>query len=152
MFEVIEMKFYSPSGGCTRGYSSEKTVAEVTTREDADRIVQQWMIDRGQFSSYYYYAKEVKEAQMTKITAQEARKLAGPTVQERVDEVYTLIREAATEKKRFVNLRDDFWVNEGYSKTKEYQQACMILEGEGYTVRFFYEERQFVDMYTIVEW
>ncbi len=31
---------------------------------------------------------------MTKITASEARKLAGPTVQERVDEVYPLIREA----------------------------------------------------------
>ena len=89
---------------------------------------------------------------MTRITAQEARTLAGPTVQERVDEVYSLIREAATEKKRFVSLRDNFWVNEGYSKTKGYQQDCMILEGDGYKVTFYYEERQFVDMYTIVEW
>lgn len=89
---------------------------------------------------------------MTKITAAEARRLAGPTVQERVDEVYPLIREAAEKGKRFVTLRDSFWVNDGYSKTKEYQQACMILEGDGYKVSFFYEERQFVNMYTTVEW
>ena len=89
---------------------------------------------------------------MSKITAQEARKLAGPTVQERVDEVYPMIREAAEKKLRHVNLRDTFWVNEGYSKTNEYKQACMILEGDGYKVSFFYEERQFVDMYTVVEW
>lgn len=88
---------------------------------------------------------------MTKITAAEARKLAGPTVQERVDEVYPKIREAATKGERSIHLHD-FWAHEGYSKTAEYKQACMILEGEGYKVRFFYEERQFVDMYTIVEW
>lgn len=89
---------------------------------------------------------------MSKITAAEARKIAGPTVQERVDEVYPLIREAAEKKLRQVRLHSPFWVNEGYSGTNEYKQACMILEGEGYQVRFFYEERQFVDMYTIVEW
>lgn len=89
---------------------------------------------------------------MTQITAAEARKISGPTVQERVDEVFPLIREAAEKKCRGVNLRDDFWVNEGYSKTKDYQEACKILETLGYTVKFYYMERQFVDMYTIVEW
>ena len=88
---------------------------------------------------------------MTRITAQEARALAGPTVQERVDEVYPKIREAAEKGKRYVNLHD-WWANAGYSKTNEYKQACMILEGDGYKVSFFYEERQFVDMYTVVEW
>ena len=88
---------------------------------------------------------------MTKITAQEARNLAGPTAQERVNEVYPKIREAAEKGKRYVNLHD-WWANAGYSKTNEYKQACMILEGDGYKVSFFYEERQFVDMYTVVEW
>ena len=88
---------------------------------------------------------------MTKITAQEARKLAGPTVQERVDEVYPLIREAAEKGKRSIALHD-WWAHEGFGGTVEYKQACKILEGDGYKVRFFYEERQFVDMYTVVEW
>ena len=88
---------------------------------------------------------------MTKITAHEARELAGPTVQERVDAVYPLIRRAAEEKHRHVTLHD-WWANAGYGGTKDYKQACDILRADGYTVEFFYEERQFVDMYTVVKW
>jgi hypothetical protein len=88
---------------------------------------------------------------MSKITAAEARKLAGPTVQERVDDVYPLIREAAEKGKRSIALHD-WWANEGYNRTNEWKQACMILEGDGFKVEFFYEERQFVDMYTVVKW
>jgi len=88
---------------------------------------------------------------MTKITAQEARELAGPTVEERVAAVYPLIREAAEKKQRHVALHD-WWEREGYAGSKDYKQACMILEGDGYKVKFFYEERQFVNMYTLVEW
>ena len=88
---------------------------------------------------------------MTKITAEEARKLAGPTVQERVDEVYPQIREAAEKGKRSIALHS-WWANEGYSGTVEYKLACKILEDDGYKVKLFYEERQFVDMYTVVEW
>lgn len=89
---------------------------------------------------------------MTKITAEEARKLSGPTTQDHVATVYRLIRKAAEKKERSVKLYDDFWVYEGYKGTTSYKEACKILEGDGYKVRFFYEERQFVDMYTIVEW
>ena len=88
---------------------------------------------------------------MNKITAKEARELAGPSVQDRVDEVYLLIREAAEKKLRKIYLHD-WWKNQGYGGTKDYKQACAILRADGYTVEFFYEERQFVDMYTIVEW
>jgi hypothetical protein len=88
---------------------------------------------------------------MTKITAHEARELAGPTVQERVDAVYPLIRKAAEEKHRHVTL-NAWWANSGYGGTKDYKQACDILRADGYTVEFFYEERQFVDMYTVVKW
>ena len=86
------------------------------------------------------------------ITANEARVLAGPTPKERVDELEPVIRVAAEAGDRSIVLHDDFWVHEGYSKTPEYRKACEILEGLGYKVKFFYEERQFVDMYTIVEW
>jgi|APFre7841882654_1041346.scaffolds.fasta_scaffold22016_4 hypothetical protein len=86
------------------------------------------------------------------IAASEARELSGPTPQERVDMIEPLIREAATAKKRKVVLHDSFWVNEGYKGTSDYKNACKILEGLGYKVEFFYEERQFVNMYTIVEW
>ena len=86
------------------------------------------------------------------ISAAEARILAGPTPKERVHALEDEIKEAATEGKRSITLHGEFWENEGYSKTKAYREACEILEGLGYKVRFFYEERQFVDMYTIVEW
>ena len=86
------------------------------------------------------------------ITANEARGLAGPTPQERVDMLEDAIKKAAAAKQRKLALHDSFWVQEGYNDTNDYKQACMILEGLGYKVKFFYEERQLVDMYTIVEW
>lgn len=88
---------------------------------------------------------------MSKITAQEARKLAGPSVQERVNEVYMLIRSAAEKKKRSIMLHG-WWADEGYGGTADYKQACKILEADGFKVSFFYEELQFVNMYTVVEW
>lgn len=89
---------------------------------------------------------------MTRITATEARELAGPTVEERLGPVYDLIREAATAKQREAHLKDDFWARGGYDQNPEYTKAVKILENDGFKVRFFYQESQFVDMYTIVEW
>jgi hypothetical protein len=88
---------------------------------------------------------------MSRITAQEARELAGPSVQERINGAYQQIREAAEKQLRKVCLHD-WWAQEGYRGSKDYKQACMILESDGFKVSFFYEERQFVDMYTVVEW
>lgn len=89
---------------------------------------------------------------MTRITAEQARQIAGPTVQERVDAVYPLIEEAAKNKKRSIHLHDEFWAYDGYKGTHKWKEAVALLKKDGYQVRFFYEERQFVDMYTIVEW
>jgi hypothetical protein len=89
---------------------------------------------------------------MMKITAAEARQLAGPSVQERVEAVYPKIREAAEKQLHQVALGGDFWVNEGYRGTPQWKEACELLRKDGFTVKFFYEERQFVDMYTVVEW
>jgi hypothetical protein len=87
------------------------------------------------------------------ITATEARTLAGPSPQERVDMLEIDIKQAALERKRSINLHDDFWVREGYSGSKDYKQAVMLLEGLGYKVSFYYKEHSIaVDMYTIVEW
>lgn len=89
---------------------------------------------------------------MNRITAEEARELAGPTVQDHVETAYKLIRTAAEKKQHHVDLKSDFWASGGYKKDKEYLEAVSILEKDGFRVWFFYEEKQFVDMYTIVEW
>jgi hypothetical protein len=87
-----------------------------------------------------------------KITAKEARELSGPTLEERVDDVYNLIREAAAKKQRQVNLHEDFWTRGGYDRSPDWKIAVAMLQDEGFNVNFYYEERQFVDMYTIVSW
>lgn len=89
---------------------------------------------------------------MTRITAQEARELAGPSPQDQVDWVYPHIRKAAGERKREIRLYDRFWTQGGYSSDPEWAAACDILRQDGFTVEFRYEERQFVDMYTRVSW
>jgi hypothetical protein len=90
------------------------------------------------------------------ITASEARELAGPTIEEKVEKelqnVYKEIRNAAENKKRKINLYDDFWTMGGYHGTEAYNSAVKKLEELGFTVRFHYEALQFVDMYTVVEW
>ena len=85
-------------------------------------------------------------------TAADARKLAGPTVEDRVNDVLDLIKIKAANGGHEIALRDDFWVNEGYGNTGDYRRACTLLEGLGFNVKFYYIELQFVDMYTIVEW
>ena len=87
-----------------------------------------------------------------KITAAEARELSGPTPQEHVDAVYPRIREAAEKGQRKIRIGVDFWAHEGYSRTAAYKEAVKILEDDGYTVKFYYEERQFVDMGTEIGW
>ena len=89
---------------------------------------------------------------MSKFTAEEARKLAGPSISEHVDEALGLIQKAATNKHHMVALHSDFWTRGGYSRTEDWKAACKELESLGFKVSFFYEELQFVNMYTKVEW
>lgn len=90
------------------------------------------------------------------ITAKEARELAGPTFEEIVKEqlefAYERIKLAAENKHRRVNLTNEFWSRGGYSGTDEYKAAVKQLKVLGFEVEFFYEELQFVNMYTIVKW
>ncbi len=84
--------------------------------------------------------------------AAEARKIAGPTIEERVEEALGVIEATAKEKRRQCHLHSDFWVNEGYSRTDDWNAAAKLLRDRGFTVEFFYEERQFVNMFTLVKW
>lgn len=89
---------------------------------------------------------------MSKLTAVEARKLSGPSVDDHINEALESIRIAAIDKRRSAALHSDFWVREGYSSTENWKAACKELEALGFKVSFFYEELQFVNMYTKVEW
>ena len=92
------------------------------------------------------------ETNQNLITARGARELAGPSVDEVVQAACEKIRKAAKEGKREVNLRSDVWVYGGYNNSKLFQESSAKLKELGFEVKFHYEPRQFVDMYTIVEW
>lgn len=89
---------------------------------------------------------------MKRLTAQEAKKLAGLTAEEQVDAALAKVEGAAKNSQRFINLHDKFWVDGGYDNSKEWVEAKRQLVELGYTVEFFYEEKQFVNMYTIIKW
>lgn len=96
------------------------------------------------------------------ITAAEARKLAGPTVQEKVEALLVAVEEAAKNKKRSLKTGweykedQDLWISGGYGGnggTAEWKEAVKILKDLGYKVKFYYMEQSIaVDMYTLVEW
>ena len=51
------------------------------------------------------------------------------------------------------HVEDDWlWVSGGYKKTDKYKEAVERLEKMGYSVKFYYKELKFVDMYTIISW
>jgi hypothetical protein len=94
----------------------------------------------------------------TRLTAAEARKLAGPTVQERVDDILVAIEKLAKQGKRQLRTGWDYdkdrelWIDGGYSNTPEWREAIKILSELGYKAQFYYNCGQFVDMYTLIKW
>ena len=93
-----------------------------------------------------------------RFTAEEARKLSGKTLDEKVDGLLAAIAEAAKQHKRQLRTGWDYgadeelWIRGGYNKTEDWMAARKILVDLGYTVEFYYEESQFVDMYTLIKW
>ena len=83
------------------------------------------------------------------IDANEARKLTGPSPQDRVDALEPLIREAAAAKRCSIAVCGNFWAYHGKvgGYTADYKKAREILEGLGYKVL-----GQYSDDFTIVEW
>lgn len=87
------------------------------------------------------------------ITAEQARELAGPTVDERIEDISSIIETAAKNKQREVIIREGFWSGESYSRTKNWLEAQKKLQGLGYTVEAYYNEGSFcVDIGTKISW
>ena len=90
------------------------------------------------------------------IDASTARKLAGvgdeEVAQEEIDKIAPYIKGAAEKKQRMCYFTDKFWSRGGYDMDPTWKLAVKKLEEYGYTVKFRYEERQFVDMGTEVHW
>tara|TARA_R110000803_G_scaffold98985_1_gene167051 strand:+ start:988 stop:1281 length:294 start_codon:yes stop_codon:yes gene_type:complete len=94
----------------------------------------------------------------TRLTADKARELAGRTVEEAVDSILVSIEAKAKKKSRELKTGwehkedNELWERGGYATSEDWKEAKATLEGLGYTVTFFYEERQFVNMYTLITW
>lgn len=93
------------------------------------------------------------------ITAAEARKLAGPTIEEKVQALLVKVEELAKQGKRQLrggydyDADSDIWVMGGYEGTPDWQKAKKILEGLGYKVEFYYNDSSMAaDLYTIIKW
>jgi uncharacterized protein HemY len=95
------------------------------------------------------------------LTAAQARELAGPSLEEKVESLLKTVERLAKEKKRKLRCAydhkedDQLWVHGGYAAKRggEWYKAKEMLEGLGYKVSFFYSDGSFaVDMYTVVEW
>jgi hypothetical protein len=92
------------------------------------------------------------------ITAEEARNIAGRTVAEMVEAIGPKIEELAKAKMRKLRTGYDWpqdkglWIDGGYNNTAHWREAKAMLEAQGFKVSFFYEERQLVDMFTLIEW
>ena len=98
---------------------------------------------------------------MTKklITAAEARKMAGPSLDEKIESLCETIKSLAKNKKRSCRTGydhkedDDLWIYGGYNKSDEWIQAKEKLEKLGFKVSFYYQVHSIaVDMYTLIEW
>lgn len=92
------------------------------------------------------------------ITAEEAKQLAGPTVAEKVELLGETIRSLASKGMRQCRtgydhkFDEELWIRGGYFVTDDWEAAYEMLTAAGFRVTFHYEESQFVDMYTIIEW
>lgn len=99
---------------------------------------------------------------MARLTAKQAKEISGPTLEEevgdKVDALLVAIEGAAKQKRRSLKTgweykeNEDLWIRGGYSGSKDWNLAKKMLEELGYKVSFYYQENQFVDMYTLIEW
>jgi hypothetical protein len=76
------------------------------------------------------------------ITADQARELAGRSLEEKIESLWPLIKRAAINKQRNLFMGDfsvgddKLWVYGGYYRTEEWKSAKKILENFGYKVSF----------------
>lgn len=89
------------------------------------------------------------------ITAQEAREMAGPTPEERLESISNMIRKAAADRKRSIILRDApyrDWLYVLKPVTEEDNKVIEALKEKGFTLSLHYKETQFVDYGLIISW
>lgn len=93
------------------------------------------------------------------VTAEEARNLSGPSLEDKIEALSKTIESLAKKGNRRCRTGydhkpdDDLWVYGGYNKTSDWKRAKVLLELHGYKVTFYYHDGgQFVDMYTLIEW
>lgn len=93
------------------------------------------------------------------ISAEEARALAGPSIDEQVgghlNVISDHIRKAATAKSREVILREDpycYWLYGQLLHGSVADKVVHELRENGYIVELFYEERQLVDIGLRIRW
>ena len=90
---------------------------------------------------------------MARITADMARELAGVVdIEKDMEFAYNAIKQSAKTGGRTVILRNELFSQGNYNIDKKWLKAIDELRTAGFTVEFFYEERQFVDMGTKVSW
>ncbi len=93
------------------------------------------------------------------ITATEARRFSGETVEEKVEKLYPVIEKFTKENKRRLRIGldykddEDLWIIGGYTESEDWKKAKQILEGYGYKVSFHVNKcGQLFAMYTFIEW
>lgn len=80
--------------------------------------------------------------------------MSGMTPEEAVESLEKHIKEAAAKGLRCIRApREEFhWERGWYNREPLLQEAVKILQDLGYKVEEIYEERQFVDMGTLISW
>jgi hypothetical protein len=90
------------------------------------------------------------------ITAQQARELAGPSVDEYLEHISSLIEKEAKEKRHELIIRSEpygSWLYPSYEKApKVAKDVINKLNSNGFQVSLYYQELQFVDMGLWIKW
>lgn len=86
------------------------------------------------------------------ITAQEARQLAGPTIQEMCEFFDSHIRTAAEKGCREVTVYHGHLEDEAYGNTAVWKRFVAAMAELGFGAKLYYYEGQFVDTKITIYW
>ena len=86
------------------------------------------------------------------INAQEARQIAGPTIEEMCEFFDPHIRKAAAKKERTVTVYHGQLENEAYGGTAVWEKFVKAMAKHGFVADLYYSEGQFVDMRITIKW
>lgn len=89
------------------------------------------------------------------ITAKEAKELSGPSSEDYLEFIEKKITEAAKNKSKSILIRDEPYARWLYSEkdnTQAAKTAMIKLRENGFELKFYYKEMQFVDMGLEIHW